>query len=284
MVNEQTVRRLKDIAFEQRVKLLKLCGDYNGAVHIGGDMSMSDILAVLFNYAMNVDPKRENDPGRDRFILSKGHGAVGMYVAMALRGFFDYNRLAKEYNQLDSAFGTHPCKIQLPGVETSSGSLGQGMAIADGMALMARYRNEKHRVFCLLGDGETCEGEVWESAMLAGSYKLGNLIAVIDRNRQFMTAYSDEEYMHLEPYADKWRSFGWNVIETDGHDISALVNAFDSLPASHTDVPSAVICKTVKGKGVSFMERNISWHAGSMTAEQAAQAIRDLEAAREGWL
>ena len=206
MADPKEVKRLQDLAYEMRKKLLNLCGNYDGAVHIGGDLSMTDLLIGLYHHGMNVDPKDIHDPTRDRFILSKGHGAVCMYIAMSLRGYFDYDEIVRTYGKLDSAYGMHPCKIQLPGVECSSGSLGQGLAMAVGMAFSARQKKETHRVFCMMGDGETCEGEIWEAANTAGSYKLGNLIGIVDRNKQMMTSF-DGDYMHLEPYAGQMASF-----------------------------------------------------------------------------
>ncbi|NLF27143.1 MAG: transketolase [Clostridiales bacterium] len=281
MANPETVRRLKELAYQQRVRLITLCGAYNGPVHIGGDMSMTDVLVALYHYGMNVDPQDIALPSRDRFVLSKGHAAVCMYIAMSLRGFFDFDKILESYCKVDTAFGMHPCKVHLPGVECSSGSLGQGISMAVGMALMARQRGESHRVFCMMGDGETCEGVIWEAAMYAGSRGLGNLVGIVDRNRQFMTHYSDERFIKLEPYAQKWRDFGWNALEIDGHDMSAIVDAIDRLPPASSDRPTMLVCDTVKGKGVSFMERNIDWHAGNMNAQQVEQALRELKEAHE---
>lgn len=281
MADPQVVKRLKELAYQQRVRLITLCGAYNGPVHIGGDMSATDMLVALYHYGMNVDPQDIAMPTRDRFVLSKGHAAVCMYIAMSLRGFFDFDEILSAYNKLDSRFGMHPCKVHLPGVETSAGSLGQGLSIAIGMALSARAKGERHRVFCMMGDGETCEGEIWEAAMYAGSAGLGNLIGIVDRNRQFMTRYSDQEFIRLEPYAGKWRSFGWNTVEIDGHDMSAIVDALDALPPYDSGKPTVIICDTVKGKGVSFMEGQISWHSGNMNGTQASQALRELEIAHE---
>jgi transketolase len=276
MVNEKTIRDLEDKAYKMRVKLIELCYSYTGNVHIGGDMSMTEVLIALYHYAMNIDPKDISMPTRDRFILSKGHGAAGMYIAMALRGFFDYNTILSTYGQLESAFGMHPCKVQLPGVETSSGSLGQGLAIAAGMAASARNRGEKHRIFCLMGDGETCEGEVWEAALSASSYGFGNLIAIIDRNKLMMTD-TTQNRIKMEPYADKWKAFGWDVREFQGNQMAEVVAALDDLPPADSQVPVLLISHTTKGKGVSFMENNINWHAGSLTKEQAATAYNDLK-------
>jgi transketolase len=174
----------------------------------------------------------------------------------------------------------HPCKVQLPGVEASTGSLGHGLPLAVGMALSARHRGESHRVVTLLGDGETGEGSVWEAAMAATSNRLGNLVAFIDRNRQLMTSFA-EERVSFEPYPDKWRAFGWNVVEANGHDMGSLVEAIDGLPATDSDRPTVVICETVKGKGVDFMEHNLAWHAGSLSPKDLERALAALEASRE---
>ncbi|BDZ47535.1 transketolase [Naasia aerilata] len=275
-----TVAELEDRAFELRTKLLQLCGTYEGAVHIGGDLSAADIFTALFHYGLHVDPTDIRNPERDRFLLSKGHAAVCMYIAMAMRGFFSYEGIVETYGQLDSAYGMHPCKVQLPGVEASTGSLGHGLPIAVGMALSARHRGETHRVVCLLGDGETGEGSVWEAAMAANSNRLGNLVAFIDRNRQLMTSFA-EERISFEPYPDKWRAFGWNVVEINGHDMGELVGAIDALPGADSDKPTVVICETVKGKGVDFMEHNLAWHAGSLSPKDLERALASLEANRE---
>lgn len=275
-----SVEELEELAFELRAKLLQLCGTYEGAVHIGGDLSAADIFTALFEYGLRVDPTDIANPARDRFVLSKGHAAVCMYIAMSIRGFFSYEGIVETYGQLDSAYGMHPCKVQLPGVECSTGSLGHGLPLAVGMALSARHRGEGHRVVCLLGDGETGEGSVWEAAMAARSNELGNLVAFIDRNRQLMTSFAEERVV-FEPYPDKWRAFGWNVIETDGHDMGRLIAAIDALPATDSDRPTVVICDTVKGKGVDFMEANLAWHAGSLGAADLERAMSALEASRK---
>ncbi|BEH03155.1 MAG: transketolase [Propionibacterium sp.] len=275
-----TIGELEDRAYELKEKLLRLCGSYEGAVHIGGDLSVADILTALFQYGMRVDPSDIANPGRDRFILSKGHAAVCMYIAMAIRGFFDYDDIVRTYGKLGSAFGMHPCKVQLPGVEASTGSLGHGLPIAVGMALHARQAGLDHRVFVLMGDGETGEGSVWEGAIAGRSRELGNLVAFIDRNCQLMTSFSEDRIV-LEPYADKWRAFGWNVLEVDGHDMAALVQAIDSLPGADSDRPTAVICRTVKGHGVDFMERNLGWHAGSLGAADLQRALDSLNKSRK---
>lgn len=276
---EPSVEQLEELAYRLREKLLHLSGTYEGSVHIGGDLSAADILTVLFQYGLRVDPSDIANPARDRFVLSKGHAAVCMYIAMAQRGFFDYDEIMATYGQLDSAYGMHPCKVQLPGVECSTGSLGHGLPLAVGMALSARGRAEEHRIVSLLGDGETGEGSIWEAAMAARSNELGNLVAFIDRNHQLMTSLGEERVV-FEPYADKWRAFGWEVMEVDGHDMSQLVAAVDALPSTDSRRPTAVVCTTVKGKGVDFMERNVAWHAGSLGGKELERALASLASTR----
>lgn len=275
MANKQEVQRLEDVAYEMRKKLLDLCVQYEGAVHIGGDLSMTDLLVGLFHHGMNVNPDDIRMPERDRFILSKGHGAVCMYIAMCLRGFFDYDEIVKTYGKLDSAYGMHPCRVQLPALECSSGSLGHGLPMAVGMAFAAKSKKQSHRVFCMVGDGESCEGTIWEAAIAARSKELGNLVVVVDRNKQMMCSHT-EEVTVLEPYADKWRAFGWNVVEIDGHDMNQIVDALDNLPPSSSNRPTAIVASTIKGKGVDFMEKVIGWHAGSLNQEDYKKAIQSI--------
>jgi transketolase len=283
MADKENTARLSELAFEFRLKFLKLCYESGDGIHIGGDMSSADIMVALYHYKMNVDPNDIFLPSRDRFVLSKGHGAACMYVAMAMRGFFDYDEIVRTYGKTGSAFGMHPCKVHLPGVESSTGSLGHGLPISVGFALAAMDRGERHRVYCLMGDGETCEGAVWEAAQTAASYKLGNLIGMIDRNKQLMSSFSETD-VTLEPYADKWAAFGWRVIEVnDGNDMGQIVNALDSLPHPSDSKPTVLILNTVKGKGVSFMERQISWHNNVLSRDNYEKGVAEIEAARAAW-
>ena len=281
MAEKTEVLRLRDLAWQARVNLCKLCGSYGGNIHMGGDMSMMDVLTCLFHHTMKVEPEMEEDPKRDRFILSKGHGAACMYIVMALKGFFSYEEICETYGQAGSKFGQHPCKTHLPMLDVSTGSLGHGLAIAAGLAASAKQRGQNHRVFCMMGDGETCEGSVWEAAMTARAQKLGNLVAVVDRNRQLMTSFS-EESICMDPYTDKWKAFGWNVVEIeDGNDMEQVTDALDSLENADAQIPTVVIANTVKGKGISFMERQIKWHAGSLNEKDLETALAELDAARE---
>lgn len=281
MAEKTEVLRLRDLAWQARVNLCKLCGSYGGNIHMGGDMSMMDVLTCLFHHTMKVGPEMEEEPKRDRFILSKGHGAACMYIVMALKGFFSYEEICETYGQAGSKFGQHPCKTHLPMLDVSTGSLGHGLAIAAGLAASAKQRGQNHRVFCMMGDGETCEGSVWEAAMTARAQKLGNLVAVVDRNRQLMTSFS-EESICMDPYTDKWKAFGWNVVEIeDGNDMEQVTDALDSLENADAQIPTVVIANTVKGKGISFMERQIKWHAGSLNEKDLETALVELDAARE---
>ena len=203
-----------------------------------------------------------------------------MYIAMCLRGFFDYDEIVRTYGKLDSAYGMHVCRVYLPSAECSSGSLGQGLAVSVGMAFSARQKGLKHRVFCMMGDGETCEGEIWEAANTAASYKLGNLIGIVDKNNQLMSSMA-EEAMSFAHYGDRWAAFGWNVIEIDGHDMNQIVDALDKLPPITYDKPTVIVANTIKGKGVEFMEKVVGWHAGSLSKEDTEKAMVQVQQAWE---
>ncbi len=277
MADRNTIVKLRDLSCETRKNILRLC--HRGATHVGGDLSMADLMTVLYHYVMRYDPKNPKWDGRDRFILSKGHGAGCLYVTLAMAGYFSMDELLENYRKLNSPFGEHPSK-DVPGVEIATGSLGHGLSISIGMALAARLDGKKHRVFVLMGDGETQEGSVWEGAMAAANYRLGNLVALIDRNRLSLDGET-EKLMKLEPYAEKWNAFGWNVEVIDGHNIEDIVNAFDSLPPVDSDKPTVIIAETVKGKGVACMENEVNWHAGSIDADFLAQSCAALEEARK---
>ena len=275
MADVKEIQRLEDLAYDVRRKLLHLCNTYEGAVHIGGDLSSTDMMVALWHHGMKNNPENIKDPERDRFFLSAGHKAVLMYTVMAQRGFWDYEEMVKTYGKVNSAYGMHPCRVQLPALECSSGSLGQGLAMGVGTAISAKVKGEKYRTFVLLGDGETAEGEVWEAAQVAASQKLGNLTVLVDRNKQFMTSYS-EELIQLEPYPSKWTAFGFNVVEVNGHDMGQLIDALDNLPSVDSIKPTAIICNTRKGKGVNFMEHIIGWHAGRLDDEDLEKAVKSL--------
>jgi len=224
--------------------------------HLGASLSLVEIVRVLFDDVMRYDPRNPRWSGRDRFILSKGHGCVALYVLLAEKGFFPADELWK-FCRFDGMLGGHP-DPKVPGVECATGSLGHGLPIAVGMALNARYEGSGARVFVVLGDGECNEGSVWEAAMSAGKHKLDNLVALVDYNKQ-QSYGSTHEILDLEPFADKWRSCGFDVTEVDGHDVVALRTVLGAA-GDRTGKPALVICHTVKGKGVPFAENNPAWH------------------------
>jgi transketolase len=227
-----------------------------GRGHLGASLSLVEIVRVLFDDVMRYDPRNPKWAGRDRFILSKGHGCVALYVLLAEKGFFPAEELWK-FCRFDGMLGGHP-DPKVPGVECATGSLGHGLSIAVGIAVNAKYEGSGRRVFVVLGDGECNEGSVWEAAMSAGKHKLDHLAVIVDYNRQ-QSYGSTREVLELEPFADKWRSCGFDAIEVDGHDVAALKDAFSGAAAG-TGKPLAVICHTVKGKGVVFAENNPAWH------------------------
>ncbi len=247
--------------------------------HIGSVFSMAEIIAVLYARVLRVDPGNPGDPGRDRFILSKGHAGAAVYAALAERGFFDVEELSTHYAN-GSRLSGHVSHKGVPGVEFSTGSLGHGLPVAVGMALAGKLQTASWRTWVVLGDGECDEGSVWEAALQAHHYRLENLIAVIDHNK--MQSLDDcENTIALEPFGDKWRAFGWRVIEVDGHDTDALESAFRQAGAgAGTGRPAVVIAHTVKGKGVSFMEHNILWHYRTPQGDEYDAALKELEAAR----
>ncbi|MBU6206053.1 MAG: transketolase [Alphaproteobacteria bacterium] len=242
--------------------------------HPGGDMSATDILAALYFDVMRYDPANPRDPGRDRFIMSKGHCTGALYSTLAAAGFFPEEELCS-YMQPLSRLNGHPNCTKLPGVETNTGPLGHGVPVAVGLAIAGQIDKADYRVFVLTGDGELQEGSIWEAAMTAGHRKLANLTLIVDRNTLQQGART-EETVGLEPLADKWRAFGWDVAECDGHDLAALLPLLDR--SAPRERPRAIIARTVKGKGVSFMEDQASWHHGVPNTAQFEQAMRELVA------
>jgi transketolase len=225
--------------------------------HIGAILSVADILAVLYNDTANVDPHNPKMANRDRIILSKGHAGAAIYAALAEKGFFDVEELKSHYADGSSLSG-HVSHKGVPGVEFSTGSLGHGLSVGAGMAYGAKKDQKHHNVFVILGDGECDEGSVWEAALMANHYKLNNLVAIIDHNKMQSLDFC-ENTMSLAPFPDKWKAFGWNVLDIDGHDHDALREAYDNATLSEVK-PTVIIANTIKGKGISFMENNILWH------------------------
>jgi transketolase len=243
-----------------------------GSGHAGGSSSAADVLAALYFYRMRVRPAEPEWPERDRFVLSKGHANAALGAVLAQAGFIDDAVLDRFYH-LDSPFGMHP-DIKTAGVEMCTGALGHGLAIAVGMALGARIQQLPFHTFVMLGDGELHEGSNWEAALAGSHYRLANLTAIVDHNKISQSGRV-AEIVGIDPLADKWRAFGWEVLEFDGHDIGAVVDALDALPLA-TDRPSALIAHTVKGKGVSFAEDTYLWHSNNVNDETYERALAEL--------
>lgn len=243
-----------------------------GSSHIGSVLSVADIVAVLYGGVLNVDPKRPAWPERDRLILSKGHAGAGIYAALAERGFFPIEWLDRHCAD-GSVFSGHVSHKGVPGVDVSTGSLGHGLAIGAGMALAAKRRGAAWRTFVVLSDGECDEGSVWEAALFAGHHGLDQLVAIVDYNK-IQSLASVQETLGLEPFGDKWRSFGWHVHEVDGHDHAALRTGMGE--ATGRGRPACLIAHTVKGRGVSFMEHSVLWHYRTARGEEYAAAAREL--------
>jgi len=244
--------------------------------HIGGSLSSLDALTVLYFNKMNVDPQDPRNPGRDRFVLSKGHCSPALYSTLALRGFFPVED-CKLFRSINGHMSGHAEMNHVPGVDMSTGSLGQGISVAVGMALAGKVDAKDYRVYALLGDGECQEGQVWEAAMAAAKYKLDNLCAIIDHNGLQIDG-SNDEVMPIMPLDKKLEAFNWNVLVVNGHDYEALDAAYDQAAAFKNGKPTAIIIETVKGKGVSYMENDAGWHGKAPNDEQYAVAVAELEA------
>ena len=252
-------------------------GVYNAkAGHPGGSLSICDVLSYLYNVEMHVDPKNPKDPDRDRLVLSKGHAAPALYATLALKGYFPVEDL-KTLRKSDSYLQGHPNMDKVPGIDMSTGSLGQGISVAVGMALGGKLDKADYRVYAILGDGEIEEGQVWEAAMLAGNKGLDNLVAIVDNNNLQIDG-TMEEVNSPYPIPDKFRAFNWNTVEIDGHDFDQIEDAFAKAKQCKGK-PTAIIMKTIKGKGVSFMENAVGWHGSAPNTEQYEQAMEELKAA-----
>ena len=243
--------------------------------HPGGSLSSADIMTLLYFEVMNIDPKNPKDPDRDRFVLSKGHCTPTMYATLALRGFFPVEDL-KTFRNVDSYLSGHVEMTKVPGVDMSAGSLGQGLSAAIGMALCGKVDKKDYRVYAALGDGEIQEGQIWEAAMAAGNYGLDNLTVFVDNNNLQIDG-TIEEVMSPYPIEDKFKAFKWNVLTIDGHDYAQIADAIDKAKETK-GAPTVIVAKTVKGKGVSFMENNVKFHGSTPTPEQFEQAFKELDA------
>ncbi|MBZ4664131.1 MAG: transketolase [Caloramator sp.] len=272
------INKLKEIAVEVRKNIIKMLTESQSG-HPGGSLSAVEILTSLYFSEMKVDPNNPKWEDRDRFILSKGHAAPVLYAVLAEKGFFDKSELMT-LRKIDSNLQGHPSIKNTPGVDMSTGSLGQGLSVANGMALAGKLDNKDYRVYILLGDGELEEGQVWEAAMTAAHYKLDNVTAFVDFNGLQIDGPCTQ-VMNVTPIADKFRAFGWNVIEIDGHDYNQIFDAIDKAKSTK-GMPTMIVAKTVKGKGVSFMENQVGWHGTAPSKEQCEQALQELGGAING--
>ncbi len=273
MISGKNVQELEAIAVKLRKHVINMtCAAASG--HPGGSLSAADIVTVLYFHQLRKDPKNPGWPERDRFVMSKGHAAPILYAALAESGYFPVSYL-KTLRQLGSSLQGHVDMLSLPGIEMSTGSLGQGLSAANGMALAARLDKRDSRVYCLMGDGECQEGQIWEAAMTSAQYKLDNLTAIVDHNK-FQIDGPVEKIKNLAPFADKWAAFGWNVICCDGHNIADLLAALDTAVGTKGK-PTVIVANTVKGKGVSFMEeRPLDYHGKAPSADEEKRAIEEL--------
>ena len=261
-------QRLQDLARDLRLTVIDVMA-WSGGAHVGGSLSIIDILTILYFKYLKVDPANPKWEDRDRFILSKGHAAAGYIPVLAKKGYFPEETL-KTFNHFGSPFAMHPDCNKVIGCDASAGSLGHGLSMAVGLGLGARYLKKDWKTVCLMGDGECGEGSIWEAAMSAAHFKLGNVIGIVDRNR-LMIDGKTEDVMALEPFADKWRAFGWDVVEIDGHDFDQLDEALARAWAA-TEQPVLILANTIKGKGVDFMENNVVYHYASADSELCAKA------------
>lgn len=274
MIKDEQVKQLQRTALDFRETVIRLSQAQDFGIHLGGSLSLAEVLTTLYFAVARVDPNNPDWPDRDRVVLSKGHGNAGLLTALALRGFFSLDEF-KTFNQVGSYYSMH-ADAHVPGVEHSAGSLGHGLSVGVGMALAARLDRKPWQVYVILGDGESMEGSVWEAMMSAAHFKLENLTAVIDRNRLSQEG-TTAETMELEPLAEKVRAFGWQVHEVDGHSIPALLAAFRQ---AHPGQPKMIIASTLKGRGVPSYENKIKSHFAHLTDEQAEEALGILAGER----
>ena len=266
------IKQLQEKAKEVRKGIIEAVYS-NKSGHPGGSLSIADIMTVLYFNQMNIDEKNPKWEDRDRLVLSKGHCSPALYSCLANRGFFDVEKL-KTFRNINSNLQGHPDMNKVPGVDISSGSLGQGLSCANGMAIAGKMDNKNYRVYCILGDGEIEEGQVWEVAMASNKYKLDNLCVIVDNNNVQIDG-TIEEVMSSYPIGEKFKSFGFQVINIDGHNIQEIIDAFD-VAKNVKDKPTCIIAKTIKGKGVSYMENDVKWHGIAPNEEQYQLAMKEL--------
>ena len=266
------IKQLQEKAKEVRKGIIEAVYS-NKSGHPGGSLSIADIMTVLYFNQMNIDEKNPKWEDRDRLVLSKGHCSPALYSCLANRGFFDVEKL-KTFRNINSNLQGHPDMNKVPRVDISSGSLGQGLSCANGMAIAGKMDNKNYRVYCILGDGEIEEGQVWEAAMASNKYKLDNLCVIVDNNNLQIDG-TIEEVMSSYPIDEKFKSFGFQVINIDGHNIQEIIDAFD-VAKNVKDKPTCIIAKTIKGKGVSYMENDVKWHGIAPNEEQYQLAMKEL--------
>lgn len=273
MNKEYSVADIENMANRLRLHVVKMTHAASSG-HPGGSLSAAELVSSLYFRVMNHDPANPSDPDRDRFVLSKGHVAPVLYAALAESGYFPVEDLMG-LRKIGSPLQGHPVRGKVPGVEMSTGSLGQGLSMACGIALAGKMDGRSYKTFCLLGDGELQSGQNWEAAMFARHHGLSNLIAFVDRNRLQIVG-NTEDVIGLDPLPEKWRAFGWNVIIVDGHNVRQILDAIDKASISKKN-PTVIIMNTVKGKGVSFMENNAGFHGKACNDEELAKAVAELE-------
>lgn len=274
------MENLKALSYKLRKDVIDMIIEGKGG-HIGGDMSVIDILVQLYFKEMNIGPDQMEDPDRDRFVMSKGHSVEALYAVLAEKGFFPIEKVIKEFSKFGSKFIGHP-NNKLPGIEMNSGSLGHGLPVCVGMALAGKMDKQDYRVYTVMGDGELAEGSVWEAAMAAHQYKLDNLCAIIDRNRLQISGCTEDVMAH-DSQEERWSSFGWHVISINGNDFDELEAAFAEA-RTVKDAPTVIIANTVKGCGSPVMENKANWHHKVPSAEEYAQIMKDLDARKEAAL
>lgn len=272
-LNEEEIKELHKKAREIRKGIVEITFTAGGG-HIGGSLSQTDVLVALYYKYLNIDPKRPDWEDRDRMILSKGHGGLGWAAILGDKGYFDREQL-KDFNKTGSPFGMHLDRLKVPGCDASTGSLGHGLAIGIGLAIGAKKMGKSWRTYVMMGDGELCEGSVWEASILAAHHRLDNLTALVDRNK-FMIDGPTEDITTLEPIDDKFKIFGWDTIRIDGHDFAQIGNAIEKAQATKGK-PTVIICDTIKGKGVDFMENEFMWHYGGLDSDLRDKALESID-------
>lgn len=271
---EALIERLRDRAKFVRLETVRLTR-IAGAGHYTATFSAAELFAAMYYAELRYRPGEPDWPDRDRFVLSKGHAAIGLYPVLADVGFFD-SSLLDDYTRLDSSFADHPDMRKIAGVDFSSGSLGHGLSVSVGMALGARVQGRSYRVYCLMGDGELSEGQVWEAAMAARQFQLGSLVGIVDRNHLSIDG-DTESIMGVEPLGARFESFGWKVHRVDGHDLDEILDVFDALETPAVGPPQVVIADTVKGRGVRRMEGDREWHVGNLVGDDYDDVIAEIE-------